>query len=192
MVELLRRTLGEQIEIRIELAETLPPAVADRGQVENALLNLAINARDAMEAGGRVVVETSLVQLDADYAAANPDVKPGTYVMLAVTDTGTGMPPDVVTRAFEPFFTTKDVGKGSGMGLSMIYGFAKQSDGHVKIYSEVNEGTTVRLYLPAAVADMPAKRGTARATRRAAARAAARRFWWWRMTSWCAARRCGC
>jgi PAS domain S-box-containing protein len=159
MADLLRRTLGEQIEIRTELADALPPALADRGQVENALLNLTINARDAMSEGGRVVIETALAQLDFDYAQANPDVKPGSYVMLAVTDTGTGMTPEVMARAFEPFFTTKDVGKGSGMGLSMIYGFAKQSGGHVKLYSEVNEGTTVRLYLPVAGEFAAAKLG---------------------------------
>jgi PAS domain S-box-containing protein len=148
MEDLLRRTLGEHIEIEMKLPKGLWPALADKGQVENALLNLAINARDAMAAGGKLTIETANMHLDDDYGAHNADVTAGDYVMLAVTDTGGGMPPDVIERAFEPFFTTKGVGKGTGLGLSMIYGFAKQSRGHVKIYSEVDHGTTVRLYLP--------------------------------------------
>ncbi len=148
MEDLLRRTLGEDIEIELKLAREPWPALADKGQVESALLNLTINARDAMPTGGKLTIETGNVHLDEDYAAHNAEVKPGDYAMLAVTDTGTGMPPEVVERAFEPFFTTKGVGKGTGLGLSMIYGFAKQSGGHLKIYSEVGHGTTVRLYLP--------------------------------------------
>ena len=148
MEDLLRRTLGEDIEIEMKLNPQLWMALADRGQVENALLNLAVNARDAMPAGGKLTIETGNVHLDEDYAVHNAEVTPGDYVMLAVTDTGKGMPAEVLERAFEPFFTTKDVGKGSGLGLSMIYGFAKQSGGHVKIYSEVDHGTTVRLYMP--------------------------------------------
>src|SRR6185312_7654613 len=136
------------IEIEMALHAGTWPILADKGQVENALLNLVINARDAMPDGGKLTIETSNVHLDEDYAAGNPEVKPGDYAMLAVTDTGTGMPPEVIARAFEPFFTTKAVGKGTGLGLSMIYGFAKQSGGHLKIYSEVGHGTTVRLYLP--------------------------------------------
>jgi PAS domain S-box-containing protein len=148
MEDLLRRALGEDIEIEMKLDPQLWTALADRGQVENALLNLTVNARDAMPAGGKLTIETGNVHLDEDYAAHNPEVAPGDYVMLAVTDTGKGMPADVLERAFEPFFTTKEVGKGSGLGLSMIYGFTKQSGGHVKIYSEVDHGTTVRIYLP--------------------------------------------
>ena len=150
MVEMLRRTLGERIDIRIALTTDLPPAIADAAQVQNALLNLTINARDAMPEGGKLVIETSTAQLDEDYRSSNSDVAPGHYVMIAVTDTGTGMSPGVMARAFEPFFTTKEIGKGSGLGLSMVYGFAKQSGGHAKIYSEVGQGTTVKLYLPVA------------------------------------------
>jgi CheY-like chemotaxis protein len=127
--------------------------LADKGQVESALLNLAINARDAMAPGGKLTIETRNARLDDDYARINPEVAPGDYVLLAVTDTGSGMPPDVIERAVEPFFTTKATGKGTGLGLSMIYGFAKQSGGHLKIYSEVDHGTTVRLYLPRHVAE---------------------------------------
>lgn len=148
MDDLLRRTLGEQVEVDLVLSADLWAALADAAQVENALLNLTINARDAMPSGGTVTVETANAQFDADYAAANPGLAPGDYVMLAVSDTGTGMPPEVLQRAFEPFFTTKEVGKGTGLGLAMIYGFARQSRGHVVIYSEVGQGTTVRLYLP--------------------------------------------
>jgi PAS domain S-box-containing protein len=150
MEDLLRRTLGETIEIQFVPQPGLWPAFADESQVENTLLNLAINARDAMPEGGRLTIESANVRLDEAYAALNAEVTPGEYVMLAVTDTGTGMPPEVIERAFEPFFTTKETGKGTGLGLSMIYGFAKQSRGHVKIYSEVGHGTTIRLYLPRA------------------------------------------
>lgn len=146
--DLLRRTLGEPIEVRLKLPDGLWPTLADPSQVESALANLAINARDAMQNGGILTIETANKHLDEHYAAENPEVVPGDYVMLAVTDTGTGMAPDVLGRAFEPFFTTKEVGKGTGLGLSMVYGFAKQSGGHVKIYSEVGHGTTIRLYLP--------------------------------------------
>jgi PAS domain S-box-containing protein len=148
MEQMLRRTLGEDVEIEMRLATPLWLALADRAQVESALLNLAINARDAMPGGGKLTIETDNAHLDQDYAMHNVEVAPGDYVALAVTDTGTGMTPEVLEHAFEPFFTTKEVGKGTGLGLSMIYGFAKQSQGHVKIYSEVGHGTTVRLYLP--------------------------------------------
>jgi CheY-like chemotaxis protein len=150
MIDLLRRTLGERVDIRVELAADLPAAVADAAQVQNALLNLTINARDAMPDGGKLFIETSVAHLDEDYRATHGDVVPNDYLMIAVSDTGTGMSPGVLARAFEPFFTTKEIGRGSGLGLSMVYGFAKQSGGHVKIYSEVGQGTTVKLYLPVA------------------------------------------
>jgi len=151
MAEILTRTLGEHIMVRTVLAPDIWPAVADPSQLEAAILNLAVNARDAMPDGGELVIETDNAQLDDDYAAENLDVAPGTYVALYVSDTGTGMPPDVIEHAFEPFFTTKDIGRGSGLGLSMVYGFVKQTGGNVLIYSEVGRGTTVKIYLPRAL-----------------------------------------
>jgi PAS domain S-box-containing protein len=150
MGDLLRRTLGEQIQVAHHLARDAWPATADFAQLESALLNLAINARDAMPAGGKLTIETANVELDAAYAAANPEVEPGPYLMLAVSDTGTGMTADTLDRVFEPFFTTKEMGRGSGLGLSMVYGFIKQSGGHIKIYSEIAHGTSVKMYLPRA------------------------------------------
>ncbi|MGF1626659.1 MAG: ATP-binding protein [Alphaproteobacteria bacterium] len=150
---LLPRALGEHVEIEVTCAPGLWLAMIDPGQLENALLNLCINARDAMPTGGRLTIETANVDLDHAYARQQPDVEPGQYVMIAVSDTGAGMDATTIERAFEPFFTTKEVGKGSGLGLSMVYGFVKQSLGHVRIYSEVGQGTTVRLYLPRADAD---------------------------------------
>ena len=149
--ELLSRTLGEHIEVEMRLAPALWPALADATQLESAIANLAINARDAMPNGGQLTLETTNQHLDDGYVASNPDVVPGDYVVLAVSDTGSGIPPEILSRVFEPFFTTKEHGKGSGLGLSMVYGFAKQSRGHMKIYSEVGHGTTVRLYLPRAL-----------------------------------------
>jgi len=147
MGELLQRTLGEQVSLRTELAEDLWHALADDNQLENAILNLAINARDAMPDGGRLTIETANVRLDAAYTATVEDVTPGEYVMIAVSDTGSGMPPDVVAKAFDPFFTTKPIGEGTGLGLSMIYGFMKQSGGHARIYSEVGVGSTIKMFL---------------------------------------------
>ena len=148
MEELLRRSIGEGVEMETVVSPSLWNAFADPMQIENAVLNLAINARDAMDGMGKLTVEVRNAHVDHAYSLQNPGVEPGQYVMLAVTDTGSGMPADLIERVFEPFFTTKAEGKGSGLGLSMVYGFAKQSGGHVKIYSEVGEGTTVRLYLP--------------------------------------------
>jgi CheY-like chemotaxis protein len=151
MTKLLQRTLGETIEVRMNLAADLWSANVDPSQVESALMNLAVNARDAMPSGGRLTIETTNKHLDEDYVALNPEAVPGDYVMLAVSDTGSGIPREILERVFEPFFTTKETGKGTGLGLSMVYGFIKQSGGHIKIYSEVDVGTSVRLYLPRAI-----------------------------------------
>ncbi|WP_246617587.1 response regulator [Rhizobium populisoli] len=148
MEELLRRTLGEDIEIETIRSGGLWNVLVDPTQIENALLNLAINARDAMEGGGKLTIEAGNAFLDDNYVRQHADVPAGQYVMLAVTDTGTGMPTDVIEQVFEPFFSTKPVGKGTGLGLSMVYGFVKQSGGHIKIYSEVGQGTTVKIYFP--------------------------------------------
>jgi PAS domain S-box-containing protein len=158
--ELLHRTLGETIAVETVLGARLWHTKADPNQLENALLNLAINARDAMPGGGRLTIETANVFLDEAYAeAAEEPIEAGQYVMLAVTDNGSGMSPEVIARAFEPFFTTKGVGRGSGLGLSMVYGFVKQSGGHVRIYSEGGQGTTVKIYLPRlTVSDGPGER----------------------------------
>ncbi len=148
MSDLLTRALGETIEIEFDSAPDLWTALADRGQVENALLNLAINARDAMPNGGKLAVGCANVNIDTTDIAASPEAAAGDYIVLTVTDTGHGISEEVLEHVFEPFFTTKDVGKGSGLGLSMVHGFAKQSGGHVEIRSTVGVGTTVALYLP--------------------------------------------
>ncbi|SHK06373.1 PAS domain S-box-containing protein [Roseomonas rosea] len=147
MEELVRRTMGPAIQVETVLAAGLWPTLCDPNQLENALLNLCINARDAMPDGGRLTIETGNAWLD-DRTARQRDMAPGQYVAISVTDTGTGMPPDVVARAFDPFFTTKPIGQGTGLGLSMIYGFAKQSGGQIRIHSAVGRGTTMRVYLP--------------------------------------------
>jgi CheY-like chemotaxis protein len=147
MMELVRRTVGPAVTIESVGAGGLWPTLVDPSQLENALLNLCLNARDAMPAGGRIVIETANRWLD-HRSAQERDLEPGQYVTLCVSDNGTGMTPDVITKAFDPFFTTKPIGEGTGLGLSMIYGFAKQSGGHVRIYSEVGQGTMVCLYLP--------------------------------------------
>jgi PAS domain S-box-containing protein len=149
-IKLLRPTLGEQIQISPQLRQDSWPALVDPNQLTTAILNLALNARDAMPSGGKLVVETSNVYLDEGYAAMNRDVSVGNYVMVAVSDTGSGISPENLERVFDPFFTTKEVGKGTGLGLSMVFGFVKQSNGHIKIYSEVGHGTTVKIYLPRA------------------------------------------
>jgi CheY-like chemotaxis protein len=159
---LLRPTLGEQIEIESMLAHDSAPALIDPSQLTNAILNLALNARDAMPNGGKLTLETKNVVLDENYAAMSSEVNPGNYVLIAVSDSGKGIPASLLEKVFEPFYTTKDVGKGSGLGLSMVYGFVKQSNGHIRIYSEEGHGTTVKLYLPqaAGVADaLPAEAG---------------------------------
>ena len=148
--DLLRRTLGETVELRILVVGSAHLAVVDSSQLLNALLNLAINARDAMPGGGQLTIEISHVRLDADYAQTYPDIRTGRYVLIAVTDTGSGMSEEVRRRAFEPFFTTKPTGAGTGLGLSMVYGFVKQSGGHIQLYSEPGQGTSVRVYLPVA------------------------------------------
>jgi signal transduction histidine kinase/CheY-like chemotaxis protein len=147
---MLRRTLGEHIEIELVRGAGLWPAMVDPAQLENALLNLCLNARDAMPGGGKLTLETANVALDQRYADQHADVAPGQYVMLAISDTGSGIPAELLSRVFEPFFTTKEKGRGTGLGLAMVYGFAKQSAGHVSIYSEPGHGSTVKLYLPRA------------------------------------------
>ncbi|MET0365584.1 MAG: ATP-binding protein, partial [Sphingobium sp.] len=146
--DMLRRTLGEAIALELVLGDGLWLTKCDPNQLENAILNLAINARDAMPEGGKLTIETANAHLDDIYAARQREVRPGQYVCICVSDTGTGMTKDVAARAFEPFFTTKPTGQGTGLGLSMIYGFTRQSEGHAHIYSEVGRGSTVKLYLP--------------------------------------------
>jgi PAS domain S-box-containing protein len=151
IVQLLGRALGEAVQLHIRASDDLWDALADPTQVDDAIVNLAINARDAMPDGGMLIIETANVLLDEEYAEQHLDVTAGEYVLLAVTDTGAGMAPDVAARALEPFFTTKPAGRGTGLGLSQVYGFVKQSGGHVSIYSEPDHGTTVKLYLPRSV-----------------------------------------
>ena len=149
MSELLRRTIGESVVTEAVLGGGLWKVAIDPNQLENAILNLAVNARDAMPDGGRLTIETANSYLDEHYVAAHSrEISHGQYVMLALSDTGTGMAREVIDRAFEPFFTTKPAGLGTGLGLSMVYGFAKQSGGHIKIYSEIGEGTTIKIYFP--------------------------------------------
>jgi PAS domain S-box-containing protein len=160
MEDLLRRTIGPLHALEIVTAGGLWTTLCDPNQLESAILNLAINARDAMPDGGKLTIETANAHLDNSYAASARDVAPGQYVAICITDSGTGMTHDVIARAFEPFFTTKPLGQGTGLGLSMVYGFAKQSEGHLRIYSEVGQGTTIKIYLPrhrgVAMEDQPA------------------------------------
>jgi PAS domain S-box-containing protein len=148
MSDMLRRTLGEQVTVETVIGGGTWRAYADPNQLEVAIINLAVNARDAMPGGGKLTLETGNVHFDEKYTLSQVEVLPGQYAMIAITDTGCGMAPDVIARAFDPFFTTKDIGHGTGLGLSQVYGFAKQSRGHVRIYSEVGQGTTIKLYLP--------------------------------------------
>ncbi len=156
ITKLLARTLGEDVQISLNLAPGVWPVVADPAQLEAAITNLATNARDAMPHGGRLIITTGNGHLDDDYAAQHAEVVPGDYVVIEVSDTGTGMPPEVIAHIFEPFFTTKERGKGTGLGLAMIFGFMKQSGGHINVYSEAGAGTIFRLYLPRAVGDAAA------------------------------------
>jgi signal transduction histidine kinase len=145
---LIARTIGENIQLKAIAMAGEPKGLIDPSQLESAILNLSINARDAMPDGGLLTIETQPAYLDAAYAAKYPEVTPGHYVMVAASDTGTGMPPELLEKVFQPFFTTKERGKGSGLGLSMVYGFIKQSGGHISIYSEMGHGTSIKMYLP--------------------------------------------
>ncbi len=155
MSDLIRRSLGELVDVEIVLAGGIWRVFTDRVQVESSLLNLIVNARDAMPSGGKLTIETSNADLDDRYALENADVSPGQYVLISVTDTGIGMSAEVQSRAFDPFFTTKEVGKGTGLGLSQVFGFVKQSGGHVKIYSEPQSGTSIKIYLKRYMRDEP-------------------------------------
>ena len=148
MTDLLARSLGETVRLETVATPGLWRVEVDPNQLESAILNLAVNARDAMPDGGKLTIETANARLDEKYSAAHAEVAPGNYVVIAVTDTGHGMSKETMARVFDPFFTTKEVGKGTGLGLSMVYGFVKQSGGHVKVYSEVGDGTTIKMYLP--------------------------------------------
>jgi signal transduction histidine kinase len=152
MTDLLHRSLGEQVELEGVLAPRLWTVEVDSNQLQTAVLNLAVNARDAMPDGGKLTIETFNAALDESYAAVDSEVIPGQYAVISVSDTGQGMAPEILAKVFEPFFTTKEVGKGTGLGLSMVYGFVKQSGGHVTVYSEPGHGTTVRLYFPRSMA----------------------------------------
>jgi signal transduction histidine kinase len=140
------------------LAAGLWQVLVDANQLESAILNLAVNARDAMSGNGKLTIETANAFIDENYITLLPELKPGQYVLLAISDTGTGMPPNIVEKAFDPFFTTKEIGQGTGLGVSQVYGFVKQSGGHIKIYSEVGEGTTVKIYLPRTLLWRPLRR----------------------------------
>jgi PAS domain S-box-containing protein len=148
ITDMLRRTIGEHVMLSTSLARDVWPIRADPGQFQSAIVNMAVNARDAMAQGGKLVIETRNIVLDADHADLHPEIKPGEYVQLSISDTGSGMPPEIRDRVFEPFFTTKEMGHGTGLGLAMVYGFVKQSGGHVTIYSEVGHGSTFNLYFP--------------------------------------------
>jgi len=156
LTDMLDRTLGERVKLETVMGAGLWKAKADPSQLENVILNLSVNARDAMPDGGRLTIETSNAHMDEAYALEE-GTQAGQYVLIAVTDSGTGMTPEVIAKAFDPFFTTKGVGKGTGLGLSQVFGFVRQSGGHVKIYSEVGHGTTIKIYLPRYFGDAPAE-----------------------------------
>jgi hypothetical protein len=158
---LLRRLIGEDVRVEILPAGNLPPVLCDAHQIEQILMNLTVNARDAMPEGGTLTIETSVVVIDEEYARLHPDARPGRFVMLAVSDTGCGMPPDVQAHVFEPFFTTKGRGRGSGLGLSTVYGIVRQNRGFINVYSEPGIGSTFKVYLPI-TDERPAPEGVAR------------------------------
>ena len=160
ITDLLRRTLGEHVVLSTSFTRHQWPIRADLGQLQSAIVNMAVNARDAMQGGGKLVIETRNAVLDAEHGDFHAELKPGEYVQLSISDTGSGMLPDVRDRVFEPFFTTKEKGRGTGLGLAMVYGFVKQSGGHVTVYSEVGHGTTFNLYFPRADAEASATAST--------------------------------
>ena len=174
MSDLLQSTLGETVHVETVAAAGLWTVHADSQQLENAILNIAINARDAMPDGGKLTIETANVFLDEAYCRQNPEIQPGQFAMVAVSDTGVGMAPDVAERAFDPFFTTKATGKGTG--LSQVYGFVKQSRGHIKVYSELGAGTTVKIYMPRLAGDVREVKRTITEPMRTGT--AARSSWW--------------
>ncbi len=181
--KLLQRTLGEHVEIESVFEDEVCPALVDPNQLATAILNLALNARDAMPDGGKLILETGSIVLDENYARMHSDIRPGRYAMIAVSDTGTGIPADMLDKVFNPFFTSKGPGKGTGLGLSMVYGFVKQSAGHIMIYSELGHGTTIKMYLPPGIGTPLAPETISVAGR---SKAVTKRSWWSRTTSWCA------
>jgi signal transduction histidine kinase len=154
-IKLLRPTLGEHIEIESAFDEETCIATVDPNQLATAILNLALNARDAMPNGGKLILETGSAFLDENYSSSNDEIRPGRYALIAVSDTGSGIPSGILDKVFDPFFTSKGPGKGTGLGLSMVYGFIKQSAGHIKIYSEEGHGTTIKMYLPPGMGTPP-------------------------------------
>ena len=179
--KLLRPTLGEQIEIESVFEDETCLATVDPNQLTTAILNLALNARDAMPDGGKLMIETGSAYLDENYASMHSDVQPGRYALIAVSDTGAGIPAAMLDKVFDPFFTSKGPGKGTGLGLSMVYGFVKQSAGHIKIYSEEGHGTTIRMYLPPGTRRLACRRGRCR---RQPSRAATKPSWSSKTTGW--------
>ncbi len=179
---MLRRTIGEGVEVETIVSAGLWNTLVDPMQIENAILNLAINARDAMDGFGKLTIEVGNAYIDDAYSRLHDDVQTGQYVVLSVSDTGTGMAADVIEKVFEPFFSTKPEGKGTGLGLSMVYGFVKQTGGHVKIYSEVGHGTTLKMYLPRSTQQEDLET----APLEGPVEGGQKPFWWRRMTRVCA------